>query len=417
MGYGVLIAIVAAVATAAVPALDYTNPGTFLSLQAAICAFVLMATSLFMATRVRLVERMFGGLDKVYVAHRRVGYTVLILILVHYFQTPNFKGLFLNKELNDLAREFGSYAFYGLCALIIVSIVKGIPLLRLSIPYHVWYLTHRFIGLAFVAAAIHQFFIKKPFDQSEPIALILNCFAVLGIGSYAYTQAFSHFRKRDYQVTSVERTPSATVLTARPLGRPLKLARGQFAILHARRQELREPHPFTVAGIGNDGTLKFAIKPSGDFTRRLHDHLRSGDVIRLEGGYGRFHFRRGGEKQVWIAGGIGVTPFLSMLPDIENYPKCDVTMVYCVRDRSEAIDLDTLVSASEKLPNFKFLLHASAEGGRLDAGKLADLAGLRGKQADLFFCGPTALRKALVGGLTRLGKQPRRIWFERFEFR
>lgn len=417
MGYGVLIAIIAGVAATAVPALDYTTPGTFLSLQAAICAFALMAMSLFMATRSYLVERMFGGLDKVYVAHRRVGYTILILILVHYFQTPNFRGLFLNKELNDLARGFGSYAFYGLCALIILSIVKGIPFLRFSIPYHVWYITHRFIGLAFIAVAIHQFFIKKPFDQSEPIALILNCFAILGIASYAYTQAFSHFRKRDYQVSSVERTPSITVLTVRPLGRPLKLARGQFAILHARRRELREPHPFTVASIGNDGALKFAIKPSGDFTRRLRDHLRCGDVIRLEGGYGRFHFRRGGEKQVWIAGGIGVTPFLSMLPDIEGYPECDVTMVYCVRDRSEAIGLDTFASASEKLPNFRFLLHASAEGGRLDAHKLADFADIRGKQADLFFCGPAALRKTLVGGLTKLGKKPRRIWFEHFEFR
>ncbi|WP_244563734.1 ferric reductase-like transmembrane domain-containing protein [Ensifer aridi] len=416
-GYAVLFLIMVSVAAVAAPALNYTKIGTFLSLQAAILAFVLMALSQFMAARPRFVESMFGGLDKLYVAHRRIGYAVLALILVHYLKTPDFKGLFLNKELNDLAREFGTYAFYALCALITLSIVKWIPLIKVSIPYNVWYITHRFVGFAFAALAFHQFFIKKPFDQSEPIALVINCFAALGMASFAYTQALAHFRKRDYRVISVVQHPSATIVTAKPMGRPLKLARGQFAILHARRPELREPHPFTVAGIGTDGSLKFAIKPAGDFTKRLREHLRQGDILRLEGGYGRFDFKRGGDRQLWIAGGIGVTPFMSMLSDLKDNPRVDVTMVYCVRDKQETIDLDNFVAADEQLPNFKFILHASADNGRLDAKRLAEIADLKPGQSDLFFCGPAALRRVIVDGLEQLGMAPRRVWFERFEFR
>lgn len=419
MGYVVLSIIVCAVAFLAIPALNYTNVATFVSLEAAMCAFVLMAITQFLATRPPGVERLFGGLDKLYVAHRRIGYAVLALILVHYLYTPNFRGLFLNKELNDLAREIGGYAFYAVCALIVVSIVKWIPLIRkrLHLPYHVWYLTHRFIGLAFAAVAFHQLFVKKPFDQAEPIALVLNVFSVLGLGSYAYTQLLSHFRKRDYRVTNVERHPSATIVSVKPLGRPIRPRRGQFAILHARKSGLREPHPFTVASVADDGSLKFAIKPLGDFTARLRERIGVDDIIRLEGGYGRFDFRRGSRRQVWIAGGIGITPFLSMLSDVENNPSFDVILIYCVRDREEAIEVETFSSAAVRLPNFKFLLHPSAEAGRFDATKLAEVADLADGHRDIFFCGPNALRKAIVGGLSKMGLKPGKIWFERFEFR
>ena len=66
---------------------------------------------------------------------------------------------------------------------------------------------------------------------------------------------------------------------------------------------------------------------------------------------------------------------------------------------------------------FKFTLHDSATDGRLDAQKLVSGTTVDPAGADLWFCGPPPLRLAIEKGLRELGKAPRRVEFERFEFR
>jgi predicted ferric reductase len=417
VGYLLVFVIVLGTAAAAVPAINYTKLPTAISLEAAICAFVLMSISLLMSTRLKVLEFLFGGLDRLYVAHRRIGYAVLALILVHYIYTPNFTGLFQNKELNELAKLVGYYAFFVLLGLIVFSIVKGIPYTPIKIPYNIWYFTHRFIGFAFVALAFHQYFVKKPFDQTETVAYILNAASLVGVLCFVYTQTLSHFKKHSYRVTSVDKHTSATVITAKPSGRALKLTPGQFIVVHLRKSGLREPHPFTVSRIAKDGSLSISVKPLGDYTTRLREKVEVGDILRVEGGYGHFNFRRGGEDQIWVAGGIGVTPFSAMAADLEWHPKVKVTMFYCVRDKGEAVHADVFHSLAGKLQNFRFILHASKDDGRLDAKKLAELSHIEPKKADFWFCGPAALRQALLKGLSAIGEKPRRIRFEQFEFR
>lgn len=401
----------------AVPSVSHTNAATTISLMASSMAFTGMAIALFMATRPPFVERLFGGLDRIYRTHRRVGITVLILILVHYFVTPDFKGLALTSGLNSLAAEAGEYAFYGFVVLLTLSIVKIIPKTKIEIPYHYWRLTHRFIGLLFIMVAFHQTFIKRPYDGTAMLATYLNIFALVGTISYIYTQLFPWLRTRSYEVSAVDRQDGATVISARPLGRPLKARPGQFGFFRVNKPGLREPHPFTIAGMDADGVVRFAIKPLGDFTRALRDSIALGDRLKLEGGYGQFNHRRGGKKQIWLAGGIGVTPFLAMAKNLKGDEGQDIHMVYCVRDRSEAIGLDTLETQAEKLSNFSFRLHDSKTAGRLDAAKLAAASTIDPAGADLWFCGPPQLRIAIEKGLKELGKKPRRVEFEQFEFR
>ena len=95
----------------------------------------------------------------------------------------------------------------------------------------------------------------------------------------------------------------------------------------------------------------------------------------------------------------------------------DIHMVYCVRDGAEAIGLDTFRTQAEKLGNFSFVLHNSATDGRFDASKLVSGTAMNPAEADLWFCGPPPLRLAIEKGLKDLGKAPRRVEFERFEFR
>ncbi|MDR4306633.1 ferric reductase-like transmembrane domain-containing protein [Chelatococcus sambhunathii] len=416
-GRAICFALCAIAAVLSIPAASWTGLPTWLSLACSSAAFVAMALNQFLATRPRFAEGLFGGLDQIYRTHRHLGVLAFALILIHFFLTPDFQGKQLASDLNKLAKNVGMVGFIGLMALIFVSILKRIPFTKIETPYHWWRWSHRLIGVFFCLIAFHQFFIKRPFAGDAWLANYLAFFAVLGVLSYLWTEFTAVFRRRKYQVTSVARLPAATVIEARPLGRPIRVKPGQFAFLSFVKSGLREPHPFTVAGYGADGSVRFAIKPLGDFTRRLRDLAAVGDEIRVEGGYGRFVHLRGGDRQVWLAGGIGITPFLAMASSLKAEDPRKIMLVHCVRDESEAVEAEKLHARAAELPNFSFRLHKSSEAGRLEAAGLKQAAPFDLNGADLWFCGPPMLRTAMAKGLSAAGVKIRRLEFERFEFR
>lgn len=72
-------------------------------------------------------------------------------------------------------------------------------------------------------------------------------------------------------------------------------------------------HPFTVAGASSDGGLRPIIRSQGRDTSRMYDRLQPGLSATVTGPYGMFDFTLGHAQQIWIAGGIGIAPFLSWL--------------------------------------------------------------------------------------------------------
>jgi predicted ferric reductase len=298
-----------------------------------------------------------------------------------------------------------------------LSLVKRIPFSRIEIPYHLWRQSHRLMGVFFMFIAFHQFFIKRPFSGDAWLANYLAFFAMLGIASFAYTQLIAFTRRRNYEVTRVERLPAATLIEAQPVRRPIRVRPGQFGFLRFLKPGLREPHPFTIAGFGDGGQVRFAIKPLGDYTKRVREGAKVGDRIQVEGGYGRFTHSRGGERQIWLAGGIGITPFLAMAESLRADEKRGIHLVHCVGARDEAIAADMLKAKACEVPNFTYRLHDSAAQGRLDSDALSRDVPFAVDGADLWFCGPESLRKAIAKGLRKQGKKLKRIEFERFLFR
>jgi predicted ferric reductase len=404
-------------AVLSIPAASWTGVGTWSSLAASSTAFVAMAINQFLATRPRLLEPLFGGLDRMYHFHRLIGMAALALILYHYFVKPDFRGIQLTSELNAWAREAGEIGFYGLVVLIALSLVKRIPFSRIEIPYHLWRQSHRLMGVFFIFIAFHQFFIKRPFSGEAWLANYLAFFAILGVVSFAYTQLLAFTRRSGYEVTRVDRLPAATLIEAHPVRRPIRSRPGQFGFLRFLKTGLREPHPFTIAGVGEEGQIRFAIKPLGDYTKRVGETAEVGDRIQVEGGYGRFGHIRGGDRQIWLAGGIGITPFLAMAASLRPDEKRRIHLVHSVRGTEEAISSDMLKAKACEVPNFTYRLHDSAAQGRLDSDGLSRDAPFAVDGADLWFCGPEALRKTVVAGLKKQGKKLKRIEFERFLFR
>ena len=91
---------------------------------------------------------------------------------------------------------------------------------------------------------------------------------------------------------------------------------GQFAWLKFGGSPfVFEEHPFTIASTATEPWRKeFTIKALGDFTE-LMSAMRPGRRVYLDGPHGRFTFAHvaGGDGFVFLAGGVGITPMLSML--------------------------------------------------------------------------------------------------------
>lgn len=389
-----------------------------IALLAGTTGFSLMTANMILATRPAVLEQWVGGLDRVYELHKWTGVLVLVMVLVHsQVAFEQLDGVLPPGSISETAVEIAELALYPLLGLLLISVIKRIHKVPFEIPYQTWRLTHRFMGLAFVMLAFHQLFVKAPFGPTDLISHWLVLMAIAGLLAFAYTQLLAPFRARRFVVTEVEPLSGATRVRAAPKGRGLRLRPGQFAFLSARKAGLREPHPFTVSGMGTDGSVEFSIRPSGDFTRRLRERLSEGDTLMLEGGYGTFRPQDHASDQLWVAGGIGITPFLAAAEALPDDWSGQILLVHSVRNAEDAVGANRLRAVAARLDGFTYHLHDSATSGRLTGARIIALLPFQLRKAEMWFCGPAALRTALEKQFRAEDQTPRRIHFERFEFR
>jgi predicted ferric reductase len=194
---------------------------------------------------------------------------------------------------------------------------------------------------------------------------------------------------------------------------------GQFAFITFEPQE--GAHPFTIASADrSDRTVTFYIKALGNYTHGLAQRLRVGQPVTVEGPYGCFQFDRHNpdSRQIWVAGGIGVTPFLAWLESWQVHPveAPQADFHYCTRDRASDPFVDRLQALCAVLPSIRLHVHGARQGEVLTAATLK-LGDDRVKKAEVWFCGPRGLADTLKQGLTASGNDRLRFHQEAFEMR
>ncbi len=387
---------------------DGRDAGAMFSQYLGMTALIAMAISQIIATRWPGVEPVFGPMDQSYRLHKWLGLWAIIASFLHDTVDADMEGLGRVTVLNDIAETAGEIGLNGLLLLVVITVAT-------FIPYHLWKWTHRFIGVFFVLSAFHYLFIQKPFSNLEPLGLYMGLICVAGLIAYAYTSAPRRFRpSRKYTVTQLEKQGDALAVTLVPAGRPLKHRAGQFAFISFAGLGLGEPHPFTLsASPVDDGRLRMTIGPLGDYTIRLMSRLQVGADARVEGPFGDFKVARG--PQVWVAAGIGITPFAAMAGSITS-TDAPVTLIYSVRERSQAAHLDELQATADRIENFTLIVRETSREGRLKPEEVAGYAGNL-KKTHVLYCGPAALRKAIWQVLKAQGLPARKFHYERFEIR
>jgi len=191
---------------------------------------------------------------------------------------------------------------------------------------------------------------------------------------------------------------------------------GQFVFINFKSSTVSdEVHPFSISSTDTDNNLIFTIKAEGDYTKTL-PKLAVGETASIEGSFGRFSYKRAtNKKQIWVAGGIGITPFLSMARNITD-PSFAVDLYYSVRTQDEAVYLSVFQQISQTNKNFRVFPFFTKTQGRLTAEVIAKASGDI-VDADVFICGPPPMMRSLRIQLKKIGVLDINIHTEEFSMR
>ena len=378
-------------------------------------SILLMSWSFLLALRVRWMEPLFGGLDRMYRVHRWAGTLAVVAMFLHTTLEPEIDGGIRGaaKSLADGAEELAGVAEVLLYVLVAISLIRWVP-------YRYWRLTHKLLGVPYLFACWHFFTAEKPYANGSGWGWWFGVWMVAGAAAFVWRVVVGDglLRGVPHRVVSTTVVGPALEVSLQPEGRRRVHHRaGQFAFIRVQLPWLGEPHPFTIASRPDDPHLRFVIGAFGDWSQRLQQAPLVGARVLVDGPYGRFRPLAPGRPVLWVAGGVGITPFLAATGTLQSEPDAArrPTLVYSVTARDRAIALAELEQAAAE-GRINLSLHVSQEGTRLVPSQLAAIVGrddLRGVHVSV--CGPARLVSAVAIAATALHAS--RVHREEFEMR
>jgi predicted ferric reductase len=330
---------------------------------AGIMAIGVMSVALMLAARPVVLEPALGGLDKMYRLHKWLGITALVMAIVHWVSTqapgwlvglgwlqrsarprslpPVDPLLRFVQSQRGLAESMGEWAFYAAVVLIALALIK-------RFPYRYFFSTHRLLALAYLVLVFHSLMLM-PIAYWRHLLGPLMAACMAGGSVAALALLFRLVGRSRQAYGTVERVgyhPEMKVLEVSLQLKSRWAGHGAGQFVFVRFGDDAEPHPFTLSSAWQcDGKLLLLIKELGDYTASLPRHLRAGDSVRVEGPYGQFNFKGAGKPagQIWIGGGIGITPFIARMKHLALQPSpehVDLIHVIAALDDQAATNLE-----------------------------------------------------------------------------
>ncbi|MDH3346372.1 MAG: FAD-binding oxidoreductase, partial [Kiritimatiellaceae bacterium] len=213
-----------------------------------------------------------------------------------------------------------------------------------------------------------------------------------------------------------------------PEGEEINMTPGQYVQIKTPKYK-KTPEPvyraYSIATNPNDTThvdLCIRLVPDGICTTYVFEHLKEGDDIVFNGPYGDFRLTDTDKDMVFIAGGSGMAPFLSMLAQIQNEGITrKVTYFYGARSKRDLICQEEMAAFEAAIPNFTFVPCLSqpmdsdeweGESGLVTAvvqRHCPDLTEMEG-----YLCGSPGMCDASLAALTANGMPEENVFFDKF---
>jgi predicted ferric reductase len=369
------------------------------------------------------------GEDVIYHFHRRISLIAVGLVVVHpliLFATGSDK-LAMPASLTEV--PLGAMAAFVSIGSLILLVVTALWRVRLRISYELWHAGH--IALAMIAVGgglIHMvgwgFYLADPWKRALWI-----CMAIFWIALLFYVRLFKplFMLRRPYRVAEVRaERGDTTTLVMRPEGHAgFRFRPGQFGWLTLWGSPFKitgHPFSFSSSAEAGDGRVEMTIRNLGDFTRVI-GQVPVGRRVYLDGPYGAFTIGNPADMHVLIAGGIGITPMMSMIRTLaDRGDKRPLVLLYGSKDWESVTFREELEAIKSRLD--LTVVHVlseppagwTGESGRITAEVFRRHLPPRFADHEYFICGPNVMMDAIEVALGEMKVPLAKYHSERYSF-
>ncbi len=406
------------------PARDFW---TEFSSAIAYVGLAMMGLQFGLTARFRYVTEPWGE-DVIYHFHRLLSLVALGLVIAHpiilVIVTPARLRLLNFFQAPPVAR-WAAVSTYALIALVMMSLWRA----RLRIRYEIWHFSHILLAVvAIVAGIIHMigwgYYLGDPRKRALWIAL-----PIFWVGLLFYVRIVKPLviLRRPYLVTEVreERGDSWTLVMQPHRRAGFRFTPGQFGWLTIWGSPFKiTGHPFSFSSSAEvaDGRVEMTIRNLGDLTSRIHE-VPVGRRVYIDGPYGAFTIGNPADMHVLIAGGVGITPMMSIIRTLaDRGDKRPVILMYGSRDW-ESITFREELEALEARIDLK-VVHVLLDppaGWQGEKGFINSEIMMRHlpppyRDHEYFICGPNPMMDAIEKALGEMHVPLSKYHSERYSF-
>jgi predicted ferric reductase len=387
----------------------------------------MMGLQFGLTARFRYVTEPWGE-DVIYHFHRQISQIAVGLVIAHMLILFTVKPELLaprNMIEAPWSARFAVVAVASLVALVVMALWR----VKLNISYETWHLTHILLALAAVTAGIvhmvgSSFYLADPWKRGLWIGL-----TIFWVGLLFYIRLVKplFILRRPYRVTEVRKERGDTnTLVMQPDGHAgFRFSPGQFGWLTVWGSPFKitgHPFSFSSSAAVTDGRVEMSIRNLGDFTSEIHK-VPVGQRVYLDGPYGAFTIGNPADMHVLIAGGVGVTPMMSMIRTLaDRGDKRPVILLYGSKDWESITFREELEALKERLNlTVVHVLANPPTGWTGEQGFINTKVFKRHlpppyADHEYFICGPDVMMDAIEKALKELGVPLSKYHSERYSF-
>ncbi len=386
----------------------------FVSLLLAALGLASILVQFILVSRIKSLESGFG-LDRMLRWHRVFGRAGLILVTLHAvliiaFQLLQFGEVFINL-----------FILIGILGLLGFMVTAGVASTykKIGLAYETWRNIHLVNYVLFPLVMIHALYHAAP-GSLLYYYLLLLAFLFLAVAFYRVAR-IAAVRRNPFEVVEVRQEAediwSLFFKGPRPEYKP-----GQFMFIQLLRNgELSSPHPFTISSSPTAEYISITPKELGDFTSTIKN-TKPGDRAFIDAPYGIFSFLNyAGGEPVFFAGGIGITPFMSMLRYMfDRKQDQKVTLFWANRSEKNLCFREELELMKKEMPGLRVIPVMSnqpdwqGEKGHIKGPMIMNYIETIDNK-DFYVCGPPGMSRAVINELKQLNVSPVAIHSELFE--